>query len=99
MPPKKSASKSSAEIEFGETISVGAIPGRGSSHKYDIVIEKAASLEKGEALPFQAPSTSSLQRLKKRLADMGYGLTTRANENGEGVTAFVTNIAGPNPSK
>lgn len=99
--PKKTASPKASDddLGFGDVISAGSLPGRGSSNKYDAVVERAQSLAIGAGLPFQAPSTSSLTRLKKRLGAMGYALTTRTNpDNAEvnpgGVTAYVLNNVG-----
>jgi hypothetical protein len=79
----------SSEVIFGEVVQLDAIPTRGASRKYDVVMERAKELYAGEAVSFQAPSTSTLTRLKKRLVKAGYELTTRTNAGGEGVTAYV----------
>lgn len=94
MTKKTTKDETTKEVEFGEVISSSAIPMRGASHRFDVVIERAQNLGRGQALPFQAPSTSSLARLKKRLAMQGYKLTTRTNPDGNGVTAYVENITG-----
>lgn len=98
-PETKQAAKRMLAIEFGEEISAALIPTRSAANKYDAVVEKAQSLPIGRAFSFQAPSTSSLMRLKKRLAEAGYALTTRSNPedapvNASGVTAYVLNNVG-----
>jgi hypothetical protein len=95
----KPTSAPSGDIVFGDVIDAAAIPTRGASNKYDAVVERAQTLAIGKAFPFQAPSTSSLTRLKKRLSTLGYQLTTRANPdnapvNPGGVTAYVLNNVG-----
>lgn len=100
MPKKSPASKASSKgIDFGDVIDAAAVPTRGANNKYDAIVERAQSLPIGKGISFQAPSTSSLTRLKKRLSQMGYALTTRANPddapvNPGGVTAFVLNNVG-----
>jgi hypothetical protein len=96
---QKKSSAASGAIEFGPEIPAASIPARAVATKYDAVVQRAQTLEVGKAFSFQAPSTSSLTRLKKRLSDMGYRLTTQTNAdahptNAVGVTAFVANDVG-----
>ena len=99
MSPAKSKQKKSSGIEFGEEIPAASIPERAVATKYDAVVQRAQHTAIGRAFSFQAPSTSSLTRLKKRLSEMGYRLTTQTNAdkhptNPGGVTAFVANDVG-----
>jgi hypothetical protein len=96
---KPSTKPFSSDILFGEEGDAAFIPMRGAANKYDAVLERAQSLHVGRYFPFQAPSTSSLMRLKKRLSAAGYRLTTRSNPddaavNPGGVTAYVVNDVG-----
>lgn len=101
MSPKKRGKQKStgSEIEFGAELDAASIPARAVATKYDAVVQRAQTTAIGRAFSFQAPSTSSLTRLKKRLSEMGYRLTTQTNAekhptNPGGVTAFVANDVG-----